>query len=64
MSPELIKYSRYMRLVVLIAFGIYLFLQGTGLAYAFAAVCFLMAIFTGILLYRQRKYQGTYGEDR
>lgn len=58
MSPELIKYSRYMRLVVLLAFAIYLFMQGTGIAIAFGVVCTLFAILTCVMLYRQHTYHG------
>lgn len=46
MSPELVKFSRIMRLVVLVGFTIYMLMGGTWVHYLFAGVCALIAALT------------------
>lgn len=46
MSPELVKFSRIMRLVVLVGFSFYMLTGSTWVNYLFAGVCLLIAALT------------------
>lgn len=54
MSPEMLKYSRFMRIVVLLFFIGYLLWKGTGLTYFFAAFCVLFLAATCYQLWQAR----------
>ena len=54
MSPEMLKYSRIMRIVVLLFFIGYLLWKGTGLTYFFAAFCVLFRAATCYQLWQAR----------
>jgi len=55
MSPELLKYSRIMRIVVLSFFIGYLLWKGTTLTYVFAAFCVLFLAGTCFQLWQASK---------
>lgn len=51
MNPRLLLWSRVIRLIVLVALGVWLASNGTGLDYFFAAICVALIALTAYQLW-------------